>query len=54
MENVQGKKAVDLHGHVWNDLDKPTLDDDGEYSRYAKCSKCGAVENTEESIMDCK
>ena len=46
-------KQPDPHGHLWNDKDVPTLDDDGEYSSYAKCSKCGAIENTEESIQNC-
>ena len=36
-----------------DDKDVPTLDDDGEHSSYAKCSKCGAVENTDESIRVC-
>ena len=46
-------KEPDPYGHLWNDKDVPTLDDDGEYSSYAKCSKCGAIENTEESIQNC-
>ncbi len=55
MNQASQKKAeADPHGHLWNDKDVPTLDDDGEYSSYAKCSKCGAIENTNESIMDCE
>ena len=54
MNNAQMRpKQPDPHGHLWNDKDVPTLDDDGEYSSYAKCSKCGAIENTEESIQNC-
>jgi hypothetical protein len=52
--NVQTKPAEpDKHGHKWDDEDLPTLDDDGELSCYARCSRCGAVENTDESILKC-
>lgn len=40
-------------GHLMNAKDKPTLDDDDDWSSYAKCSKCGTVENTDESIKVC-
>lgn len=46
-------RLPDPHGHLWNDKASPTRDDDGEWSSYAKCSKCGAIENTDESIKDC-
>lgn len=53
MQGASQKKSVDLHGHLWNAKDKPTLDDEGDYTSYAKCSRCGAVENTDESVQDC-
>lgn len=55
MDNVQMQpKQADPHGHKWDALDVPTEDDDdGEYSSYARCVRCGAVENTDESILDC-
>lgn len=49
----QKKTEEDPHGHLWTDKDTPTLDDEGDYTSYAKCSRCGAVENTDESIKDC-
>ena len=49
----QGPKLPDLHGHSWTDKADPTRDDDGDWSSYAKCSKCGAIENTDDSIKDC-
>lgn len=52
-EPQMGPKLPDPHGHIWDDLDVPTPDDEGEMSSYAKCSRCGAVENTDESILDC-
>ena len=52
--NGQTKKSEDLHGHVWDGKDTPTMDDEGDMTSYAKCSKCGAVENSDESIKDCK
>lgn len=52
--NVQTKKVgLDWWGHQMDAKDVPTLDDDGEYSSYAKCSKCGAIENTDESVKVC-
>ena len=33
--------------------DKPTQDDDGDWGSYAKCIKCGAIENTDESVTVC-
>lgn len=53
MNGTFQKKEENSHGHIMDALDKPTLDDEGDYTSYAKCSKCGAVENTDESIMDC-
>lgn len=46
-------KQPDKHGHLWKDKDVPTQDDEGEWASYAKCSKCGAIENSDESILDC-
>lgn len=51
--NVKRIKDTDPHGHLWNGRDIPTEDDDGEMSRYGRCTKCGAVENTDESVVDC-
>lgn len=51
--NIQRKAEPDKHGHLWNDRDVSTEDDNGEWGRYAKCSKCGAIENTDESIKNC-
>ncbi len=34
-------------------LAEPTEDDEGDWTSYAKCRKCGAVENTDESIKFC-
>ena len=41
------------YGHLMNDLDVPTQDDDGVWSSYAKCSRSGAIENTNEAIKNC-
>jgi len=40
-------------GHSMTDKDTPTLDDEGDYTSYAKCATCGAVENTNESVQIC-
>lgn len=50
---TSGKPQPNKYGHLWNDLDIPTQDDDGDWSSYAKCSNCGAIENTDESIQPC-
>jgi hypothetical protein len=47
------RKQPNLHGHLMTDKAPPTQDDDGDWGSYAKCSRCGAVENTDESIKDC-
>lgn len=52
--NAQSKQVgINWWGHQMDAKDVPTLDDDGEYSSYAKCSKCGAIENTDESVSVC-
>lgn len=55
--NMMQKKAENImetwHGHLMNAKDIPTQDDGGEWGQYAKCSKCGAVENTDQSIQPC-
>ncbi len=48
------EKAPNKYGHIWDDKDKPTQDDNGEWGSYAKCSRCGVIENTDESIQKCK
>lgn len=40
-------------GHDMSGEDKPTQDDDGDWGSYAKCIKCGAIENTDESVTVC-
>lgn len=55
MNNVLQDNNLKLNwwGHDMSGKDKPTLDDEGDLSSYAKCIKCGAVENTDQSIQIC-
>ena len=50
---VSSRPTENKYGHLWNDKAEPTQDDDGDWGSYAKCSNCGAIENSDESIQMC-
>ena len=49
----QSKKAENIFGHQMLGKDEPRMDDEGDMVCYAKCVKCGTVENTKEAATQC-